>query len=126
LVSIYMPTHRYSSPPNMQEDQTRFKNLVRQAADMMADKGVETTRIDEFRKDMLQRLDDRDFWQHLTEAMAIFADESNIAMYCLPIEVDEQVSVGSEFDVTPLLVIQEMNRQFYVLALAMHGPKLYR
>ena len=35
-LTLYIPTHRYPTPPSIQEDQTRFKNLVRQGCDELA------------------------------------------------------------------------------------------
>lgn len=126
LVSIYMPTHRRSTPPNMQEDQTRFKNLIREAAEQLAEQQIEEGRIESFKSELLGYLDNREFWQDLHESLAIFASADKVSMYRLPIEVEEWVFIGNRFDITPLLIIQEMNRPFYVFALAMQSPVLYK
>ena len=126
LVSIYLPTHRRSSPPNIQSDQTRFKNLVREAADKLTDLKINESKIEDFKAKMWQYLEKREFWQNLTESLAIFVDGPYVALHYLPIETEERTYVGSKFDITPLLIIQEMNRPFYVLALAMHDSKLYK
>ncbi|HET7630294.1 MAG TPA: hypothetical protein VFK03_02880 [Candidatus Saccharimonadales bacterium] len=122
-VSIYLPTHRYPTPPHMQEDQTRFKNLVSQAQQQLIDKGEA-----KLAGQLVDRLEDiaseTRFWQEMTEGMAVFADKERLEFYHLPVECDERVHIGSQFDVTPLLILLSYDQPYYVLALATHQPKL--
>lgn len=125
LVSIYLPTHRQSMPPNVQEDQTRYKNLVREAAEQLVEH-IDEREVELTKDKLLSYLDNREFWQNLTEGLAIFVSKAEIEMYCLPIEIEDYVHVGTEFDVAPLVVVNEMNQPFYVLALAMQGSRIFK
>lgn len=124
-VSIYLPTHRYPTPPHMQEDQTRFKNLVNQASQQLIDGGHE-----QLARQLVERLEDiaidMRFWQEMTEGLAVMADQERLEFYHLPVECEERVCVGEQFDVTPLLVLLSYDQPYYVLALANHQPKLWR
>lgn len=124
-VSIYLPTHRYPTPPHMQEDQTRFKNLVNQASQQLIDQGH-----DKLARQLVDRLEemaaDTRFWQEMTEGLALMADADRLDIYHLPLECEERVCVGDQFDVTPLLVLLSYDQPYYVLALANHQPKLWR
>ena len=124
-LTLYIPTHRYPTPPSIQEDQTRFKNLVRQGCDQwrqqMDDAAVAA--IETQLESYLSRLD---FWQESIETLAVFASREGIQMYRLPIETEERVYVGTRFDITPLLLVESMNQPAYVFALAMHEPRLFR
>lgn len=124
VLTIYVPTHRFPTPPNIQEDQTRFKNLVRAGCEQWrsTDTKNDVTAI----QDELEALmDDLSFWQESLETLAIFAGPDGIELYHLPVECEERVFVGKRFDVTPLLLIDSMSQRAYVLALAMQDSKLY-
>ncbi|MBL8159645.1 hypothetical protein JNJ66_04255 [Candidatus Saccharibacteria bacterium] len=125
VVTIYLPTHPNSSPAGIQEDQTRFKNLLREFERHCREDGQAG-----FGEQLCQRLagllDTTDIWQQAGETMAIFATPEKIEVYHLPIICDEKVAVGDSFDVAPLLILKEINQPYYLLALAMHDPKLFR
>ncbi|HEU4830685.1 MAG TPA: hypothetical protein VFS65_00760 [Candidatus Saccharimonadales bacterium] len=123
VVSIYVPTHRLPSSPNMREDQTRFKNLIRKARDMWSEQS-DDPRIEKIYNQLEVKLNNLEFWQHTTEGMAIFADYEDVGFYHLPIECEERVYVGDSYDITPLLLILTLNQPYYVLVLAMHNTKL--
>lgn len=123
-VSIYLPTHRYPTPPHMQEDQTRFKNLVNRASQELIDKGHESV-ADQLVDRLEEIVSEMRFWQEMTEGLAMFADEERLEFYHLPVECDERICVGEQFDVTPLLVLLSYDQPYYVLGLATHQPKLW-
>lgn len=125
VLTIYMPTHVQSTPPHMSEDQTRYKNLIREGMHQW-EKVAGPVDFNLIRTRLEQRLDDQEFWKHMSQSLAIFANEKEVAMYHLPIEVNEQVYVGATYDTVPLLQVETMNQAFYVFALAMHDSKLYR
>lgn len=122
-VSIYLPTHRHPSPPHIQEDQTRFKNLIREARDKWHAK-TDTDNSGVF--DALEaKLDNLDFWQQTTEGMAVFISQDRVELYHLPIECEEHVCIGDAYDLTPLYALMTYDQPYYLLALAMHDTKLY-
>lgn len=47
-------------------------------------------------------------------------------MYHLPVECEERVHVGNTYDVTPLLLLKEINQPFYIFTLAVHNSKLFK
>lgn len=125
VLSIYMPTHRYPTSPHISEDQTRFKNLVKTGIDQWREVTDEKT-VKYLADTLTATLNDVSFWDNTTESLAIFATKDSVQMINLPIECEEHIFVGETFDVTPLLITQEINQPYYVLALAMQSPKLFR
>ncbi|HET8883956.1 MAG TPA: hypothetical protein VFM68_00615 [Candidatus Saccharimonadales bacterium] len=125
VLSIYLPTHRYPTPPHMQEDQIRFKNLIRKARDEWQ-KNSNDHAVDDIYKQLEAKLDDLDFWQQATEGTAVFASPDHIETYHLPIECEERVYVGDSYDITPLRIIMTLDQPYYLIALAMHNTKLLR
>ena len=124
-LTLYIPTHRHAAPMHMQEDQTRYKNLVSQGLDLLSEVADDAT-VSSIQKQLEAKLNDADFWHDMTETLAVFASKKKVQMFQLPVEVDERVHVGPSYDLAPLLVLRDMNQPFYVLALAMHQPKLFQ
>lgn len=125
VISIYLPTHRHSTPPHMQEDQTRYKNLIRTAKEKWSADPDNTDMSSVFER-MEAKLDDMSFWQHTTESMAIFASPDALEVYNLPVECEERVCVADSYDITPLLIVMAYDQPYYLLALAMHNTKLFK
>lgn len=124
VASVYMPTHRISSPPATQEDKTRFKNMIRLAAEKWQE--VTGEKNERVFGELEAKLDDENVWQNLAESLAIFITKDKFRFYHLPIECEERVHVGSRFNLTPLYVVDGLNKSYYVLAIAMHEPKLFK
>lgn len=125
VISIYLPTHRHSTPPHMQEDQTRYKNLIRKAKEKwMTDSNNRD--LSYIFEQLESKLDNLDFWQHTTEGMAIFAGPELLEIYHLPMECEERVSIASSYDITPVLIVAASNQPYYLLDLAMHNTKLFK
>ena len=126
-VTIYLPSHRTHSPPHMNEDQIRFKNLSKRALNLLEqhDKHNAT-----FNKKIInqcnQLLRDRDFWEQMTESMVICARPGMFEFYHLPIDSDEYVAVDDHFHLTPLIGILHDMREFHVLSVRQHKPQLFR
>lgn len=125
VISIYLPTHRHPSPPNIQEDQTRYKNLLREAKEKWQAENSESDMTATF-ENMEAKIDELDFWQHTTEAMAIFASPDSLEYFHLPVECEERVCIADSYDLTPLLITMAYDQPYYLLALAMHNTKLFK
>lgn len=124
VLSLYIPTHRHSSPADIQEDKIRYKNLVQRGIGQWRPHvGREAART--IKNQLDTYLHDADFWRQTTQGLAVFASADALQMYHMPIECEERVHVGGQYDVTPLLIADELNQPFYVFALAQHNPKLF-
>lgn len=124
-LTIYMPTHRISTPATMQEDQTRYKNLVRKGFDEWREH-TDNSEIQQTFELLESKYADESFWDETTRGLAIFADKNGAEFYHLPVECEEHVCVGSSYDLTPIHIAKNYDQQFYVLALAMHNSKLFK
>ncbi|HEV7952170.1 MAG TPA: hypothetical protein VGO98_02245 [Candidatus Saccharimonadales bacterium] len=125
VISIYLPTHRYPTPPHIQEDRTRYKKLLRQAKDAWQEKATNDMASPHFEQ-LESKMDSLEFWQQTTEGMAIFISAEKSEVYHLPIECEERVCVETSFDITPLLIVSAYDQPYYLLALAMHNTKLFK
>lgn len=125
VLSIYIPTHSTPTPPNVTENQIRFKNLVHKGLEQWSH-DERHGKTNEIKDQLLSYIDDTDFWHHVSKGMAIFISSEGSEIYHLPIEITEQVYVGESFDILPLLHLKSINEPYYLFALAMHEPKLFK
>lgn len=122
-VTIYQPTHRASTPPNITEDQIRFKNLTHLAVKENGEENDSTRKI----ANHLAALEtDVGFWEHQTEGLAVMATEDGVETLNLPLETEEYAICGSGFFITPLLGIKNELLSYYVLVVSQKNPKLYK
>lgn len=124
VLTVYVPTHRFSTPPNISEDQTRFKNLIEQGFAKWQEHEIDFSKT--MHQELLKLIEDLDFWHTTTEGLALFISKDSYEIYHLPIECPERIYVGSTYEITPLLLLKEIDNPFYVFALAEHGSKLFK
>lgn len=125
-VTIYIPTHRAPTPPNMSEDQLRFKNLTEKAVDILKNRGEPHEFIQFIREECVRLHQDRSFWQDQLESLLVCIRPGQVKTYNLPIDCDEYVAVDDHFHLAPVYAFLSDEQEYYVLALAQHDPKLYK
>jgi hypothetical protein len=126
LVSIYMPTHSVSTPPNISEDRRRFKNLrnkVLEITNERPDIALKQRQAIERKLDILDK--DLEFWEHRTYGVAIFVDQTNITTIDIPVDCDEYVAVDYQFHITPLIGLLDQMVDFAVLVVSKKEPMLF-
>lgn len=126
-VTMYIPTHRAPTPPNMSEDQLRLKNLTEKAIDIIKTRDDQSHEFIKFVREQCERLhQDRSFWQDQLESLLVCIRPNEIETFNLPIDCDEYVSVDDHFHLAPIYAFLSDEQEYYVLALAQHDPKLYK
>lgn len=124
LITLYMPTHRAGA--DIWQDPIRFKNLMRSAEHDLETAGVARNRIDVLLQPLAEIRDDRQFWQHQADSLAVFRSDSGIERFRLPESVPELCVVGSRYHLKPLLMAMANAQTFYVLALSQKASRLFR
>jgi hypothetical protein len=121
-ISLYMPTHR-SHPENIQ-DLIRFKNLVKKVKETLSEKysSTETTTILE-PFDTLS--ENKDFWNHTTEGLAVLSSPGFFEVITLPIVVSELTIVADTFHTRPLRRYFQSAERYQVLGLSQHEFQLF-
>ena len=121
-VSIFMPTHSVTT--RVQEDQIRFKNLLRDAASQLIELGVDNP--NSLLEPAHSLLDDRPFWQHQSDGLALFLEKDFLKTYRLPFRFDELVIVKDRFHIKPILPLLTGDGKFYLLALSRNQVRLFQ
>ena len=113
-LSLYQPTHR--NHPDNQQDPIRFRNLV---------KALEESLLQKFPKDEIRPLlepllalaDDRDFWNHTLDGLAVLRAKGMFRVYRLQRPVAELAVVADSFHSKPLMRILQSADRYHVLGL---------
>lgn len=125
-ITIYLPTHPAATPPNMTEDQIRFKNLMNKAATILKNRDDGRELLSVVEAQTRELLEDRDFWEAQTEGLLICIRPGVFRMFQLPVDTEEYVAVADHFHLAPIFGVLQDMQEYYVLSIAQHAPALYR
>ncbi|MEQ1948932.1 MAG: hypothetical protein ABL995_17205 [Bryobacteraceae bacterium] len=125
-ISLYMPTHRAGA--DIWQDPIRCKNLIRQAHEQLQaleTEGASRSQADELMNRLDELQQDRLFWQHQGDGLAVFCAADTWEVFRLPNTLPEISIVGPRFHLKPLLMAMAEEQPFHVLALSQNAVKLF-
>ncbi len=122
-VSLFMPTE--SSPANSQQNQIRFKNLLREAKNALIEKKHPEAGTDDFLEPAHNLLNDFFFWGNQRRGFALFLSPDVVSPFRAPITFEELLVVGNRFHTKPLLPLLSGDGQFYILAISQNEVRLF-
>lgn len=112
-VSIFMPTHVRGD--EVRQGPIRLKNLAAEAEAGLAAAGLPAAEIERIVGPALALVEDREFWQHRDQGLALFLDAGGARRFTVPIPLAEDVAVGTGFRVRPLLPVLAADGAFLVV-----------
>ncbi|MBD1432269.1 hypothetical protein H8B06_05475 [Sphingobacterium sp. DN00404] len=121
-ISIYMPTHRVH--PANATDPITFKNLYKKTLQYIQNNGLHEH--EKLIQPLEKLINDKTFWDHNNEGLAIFVSLEDTQILRLPEKVQEITCVADSFCVKPLFKLYHENQSYYLLALALDDVQLYR
>jgi len=120
-VSIFMPTLRTG---DTQQNPIRFKNLLRAAEEGLEQWGLRDGEATTLLAPARRLMDDRIFWGHLDDGLALFRSPAVFKTYRLPLELRELSVVEDRFHLKPLFSLLMEDGHYYVLALSLKSIRL--
>ena len=125
-VTLYMPTHPTHSPPNMYEDEVRYKNLRAWAMEVIHNQPDIDNRTAQAIDEMLGQLQENlEFWESQRQGLAVFVSPKGVTTLELPIDSDPYIAVDVRFHVAPLLALLHQMINYYVLVVSQKEPLLF-
>lgn len=111
-LTLYQPTHR----PHVEaeQDPIRFKNLVRELEESLRE-DYGSADVDRLLEPFRELIDDREFWRHNLDGLAVFGAEGRIRWYRLQRPVPELAVAADSFHTRPLVRIMQSADRFQVL-----------
>jgi len=121
-LSLYQTTHLHY--PDNQQDPIRFGNLVKAMEESLAQQlPKEETRP--LLEPFIALADDRDFWNHTLDGLAVLGAKGIFRVYKLHRPVAELAVVADSFHTKPLMRILQSTDRYHVLGLNRREVKLF-
>lgn len=124
-VSIFIPTQRGGKEVLEGKNQLNLKSQWQEIKNKLEEKGVEKSRIEKIGKPVLNLVDDKDFWRHQSDGLAVFASEDFFERYTLPVFFEEHHYISKDFYLKPLAPLFSGNKRFFLLELQMDKVALF-
>ncbi len=123
-ISLFMETMRNES--DWSQNTIRYKNLLRDARNLLRDHGHRDDAIDRILEPAQQLADDTTFWRQISDGVALFLTPDSMRAYRLPLQFEELATAGAHFHLKPLFPLLASNNRFFVLALSQNEVKLFQ
>ncbi|TVQ18641.1 MAG: hypothetical protein EA382_17535 [Spirochaetaceae bacterium] len=121
-LSLYQTTHRHH--PDNRQDPIRFGNLVKELEGSLR-QHVSKDEIRPLLEPFLALADDREFWNHTRDGLAVLGAKDVFRVYNLQRPVAELAVVADSFHTKPLVRVLQSADRFYVLGLNRHEIRLF-
>ncbi len=121
-LSLYQPTHR--THPDKAQDPIRFRNLVKALAQSLQQRYPDREAVP-LLKPLHAMADDRDFWNHTFDGLAVLSAPGFFRAYKLQRPVPERAVVADSFHTKPLMRIMQSADRFQVLGLSRSEARLF-
>lgn len=123
LISLYQPTHK--SFPENKQDPIVFKNLLR-VIESSLEQLPNFDLIDAIMKPFYELKEDKEFWNHTSEGIAVFACLDQCIVYNLYNPVKELAVVANSFHIKPLIKAFQSTENYHLLGLSRENFILYQ
>lgn len=124
-ISIFIPTQRAGKEVLEEKNKTHLKSLWKEVGNELKKKNISEERIQEIGKPIEELLNDRSFWRHQSDGLAIFAADGFFEKYTLPVNFETHTYIANEFYIKPLVPMFSKDTRFYLLALQLEDVVLY-
>lgn len=121
-LSLYQPTHRRY--PESRQDPTRFKSLVKTLEESLLLQ-FPHAEVKSLLEPFLALADDRDFWNHTHDGLAVLGGKGIFRVYKLQRPVHELAIVADSFHTKPLMRILQSADRYHVLGVNRQEVKLF-
>lgn len=123
-LSVFTPTHRRWN--ELSQDMLRFKNIIKETEKKLSESGMSAGQIEKFLQPVYKISDDREFWNHQQDGLAIYVAPDEFYTLRLPFRFKEKIFLNKKFYTKDLLPVFNGDRDFYVLALDVHNIRMFR
>jgi len=121
-LSLYQPTHRHH--PDNQQDPIRFRNSLKVLEASLRQKYA-TREVRPLLAPFRILAEDRAFWNHTLDGLAVLATSGLFKIYRLQRSVPELAVVADSFHTKPLLRILQSADRYQILGLNRHEMRLF-
>ncbi|MGY5850837.1 baeRF7 domain-containing protein [Salegentibacter sp. F14] len=124
-VSIFIPTQRAGKEVLEEKNKTHLKSLWKEIKNKLQEKEIPNDKIEKLDEPIQQLLNDKGFWRHQSDGLAIYVAEDFFRKFTLPLQFDPYYYINNEFYVKPLVPLFSGDGRFYLLSLQVEHVAFY-
>ena len=124
-VSIFIPTQRAGKEVLEEKNKKHLHSEWTQVKKMLKEQKVTDEVIENIGKPIQNLIEDRAFWRHQSDGLAIFSSEDFFEYYTLPVNFVAYHYISTEFYVKPLVPAMTGDGKFNILAIQLEDVKFY-
>lgn len=124
-VSIFIPTHRAGEETLQGKDALNLKNQLKEIKSKLELQRMSINEIEKFIKPINDLINDKTFWRHQSDGLAIFLSDNVFHKYTIPVHFEKFNYLSSEFYLKPIIPLFNGDGLFYLLTLKMDEVKFY-
>jgi hypothetical protein len=123
-LSVFTPTHKEWN--GITQDMLLFKNQLKEAEKILTDSGMPAAKINKFLAPAYNIAEDREFWNHQQNGLAIYISEDEFYNFKSPFSFQPNIYLNNRFYTKHLLPVYNGDREFFVLSLDVHNIRMFR
>lgn len=124
-ISIFIPTQRAGKEVLEEKNKKHLNSQWTEIKKKLKEEGTDEKTIEKIGKPINDLIENRDFWRHQSDGLAVFASEDFFESYTLPIKFEAYHYISNEFYVKPLVPAMTGDGRFNVLAIQLGDVKFY-
>lgn len=124
-VSIYIPTTRTGKDVLEEKDRIQLKSQWKKVYEKLKAKNFSQEKIDKLGEPIEKLIDDKNFWRHQSDGLAIFVADGVFEKFTVPVPFEAFTYVSDHFYLKPLVPMFNKDGRFYLLHLQLEEVKLY-
>lgn len=124
-VSIFIPTERAGKDVLEEKSKTHLKSLWKEIKNKLEEKEISKDKIEKFDEPIQKLLNDKGFWRHQSDGLAIYVAEDVFKKFTLPLKFDTHYYINSEFYLKPLVPLFSGDGRFYLLSLQVENVEFF-
>ncbi|SDR76304.1 hypothetical protein [Gramella sp. MAR_2010_147] len=124
-VSIFIPTQRAGKEVLEEKNKKHLHSEWTEVKKKLKEKNIDDKIIDKIGKPIQELIDNRDFWRHQSDGLAIFSSEDFFENYTVPVNFEAYHYISQEFYIKPLVPAMNGDGKFNILAIQLEDVKFY-
>ncbi|MDR9457198.1 MAG: hypothetical protein RI572_07285 [Salegentibacter sp.] len=124
-VSIFIPTERAGKDVLEEKSKTHLKSLWKEIKNKLEKKEVSKDKIEKLDEPIQELLNDKGFWRHQSDGLAIYVTEDFFRKFTLPLKFDTHYYINREFYLKPLVPLFSGDGRFYLLSLQVENVEFF-
>lgn len=123
-VTIYMSTHPNSAASR--QDNIRLKNFLDETMETLLARGVRPGVVNDIVAPARQKLEEGYFFRNQRGGLVLFLGEGVFEFATFPTVLNDKMFIENHFHIRPLLSHFNIDGSFFLLAMSLHKPRLFR